>query len=330
MMNNNNENIIAQDLNTIIGYNPFLNTKKGIGRLGKKAMISYNYYIDMLTLLTQIAYKWENIPDEIPNYQMEKCLCLTGSVGLTYDNEINKYVALPCVIYSGGLDIYGEGKQYKLFSYSNTYNKIITKNEDGVICWNNNIKKSNIYMILRYAERLQLIDEIIDLNIKQQKSPYILICDEKTKTTLKTILSKIELGEESILTTKELDLENVLKPLELNVELKAHDLIEAKREIFNEACMYLGISANLSNKKERLIASEVATEEKRYDIYRQIGLEPRKYFCKLANKLYNLNLDVNYVLDEKELNEMNELISDTDVSNRADKIKKAKKIVKDK
>lgn len=331
-MRNDFEIINDNEFKTIVGYNPFLNMRSGNGRKGSKAIESYCYYFDMLMLLSQIAYRWKNIPTEIPNYQMERCLFFTGIAGLYKDKTLDKYVILPCVKHSGGLDIYGEAEQYKVYSYSNTYNKIFTNNKDGVICFNNNIKKPNMYLAYRYSKRLQLIDEIIDLNISQQKSPYIIICNEKTKNTLKQIITKISLGEEAIYGTKELDIENVIKTLDLQVELKAKDLIEAKKEIFNEACMYLGITTNISEKKERLIASEVSSSERRFDVYREIGLAPRKYFCEKVKKVFPdlNNIDVEYVLDDKELEDIKNQIMLTNKTNRVEMQNKAYKKKEDK
>lgn len=329
------DNIINEtEFKTIVGYNPFLESKKNNGRLGRKATQSYVYYLDMFSLLSMIAYRWDNIPLEIPNYQIEKCLFYTGTAGMVKDDIVDKYVILPA-LKQGALDIYGEPITWKLYSYAKTYNKVFTNNKDGFVCFSNNLRKSNLYLAYRYAVRLQMIDEIIDMNIDQQKTPYILLTDEKTRKTLETILNQMDLGKRAIVTTKELDLENVLKTLDLDVELKAKDLIEAKREIFNEACMYLGITTNVSEKKERLIASEVASTERRFDIYREIGLAPRKYFCEKVNKGFGLNIDVNYVLDEKELEDMENAIAISNKQNRLninDKvdIKKATKIKKDK
>lgn len=309
----------------MLGYNPFVETKKGNGRYTRKAINSYIFYYDIFALLSQIAFKWENMPLEIPNYQIEKCLFLHGSAGFSYDDVIKKYICLPAIKTGNGFDIYGEAKKYRLYSYTNSYRFDIENNENGFVCFNNALKKPNFYLAYRYACRLQMIDEIIDMNIDQQKTPYIIITDEKTKKTLESLMNKIELGDRLVYATKELDIEKAVTTLDLKVELKANDLIEAKREIFNEACMLLGISANLSNKKERLIESEVQTEEKRYDIYRQIGIAPRKYFCDKVNKKYKgLNLDVNYVLDAEELKEAEEIIAKATKTKRDNKLKDSK------
>lgn len=308
-------NEITEEM-AIQGYNPFVYTKKGIGRLGKKAMESYIFYFDILAMLSQIAYEWENMPLEIPYYQIERSLFYYGIAGFTKDDVADEFVCLPAIIYSGRLDKYGEGKEYKLYSVDKDYNYKITKGKDGLICFNNSIKKGNVYLAYRYAKRLQMLDEIMDMNADQQKTPYVILANEKTKKTLNTIFTQVELGERAIYTTPDLDLEKVLSTLDINVDFKGIDLMDFKREIFNEACMYMGITANLSNKKERLITSEVKSEERRYDIFRMIGLKPREYFCKQVNKMYNIDLRVQYVLEEKELQEMENIVATSTMTKR--------------
>lgn len=316
----------AIDFQNIAGYHPFLDkTSKNI-KLANSLVNSYKFYFEMLSLIAQNAWEWKNIPIEIPSYQIEKCLFWTGMAGMTYDDIKEEYIILPVVYNSGGLNIYGEPNSYKLFSYSNSYNiNIKNNNKEGAVCFNNNNKKGNVYLAYRYARRLQLIDDIIDMNIDNQKCPLIVIArDEKEKLSLKNLVEKIKLGERAIYVYKDLTQEDI-KTLDLKVELKSEELLNAKREIYNEACLYLGITSNLQNKKERLIASEVENENQRYGIYRKIGLSTRKYFCKKINKLYKLDIDVNFSTDIMSDEMIEENIIDTNKDNREEKLDTIKK-----
>lgn len=325
MINNNQDNI---QFNTILGYNPFISNKKGNARLSKKLINSYRFYFDMLSLIAQASYEWQNIPLEIPEYQIEKCLFYTGMAGITRDKIAEEYVILP-VVYDGGLlNKYGEPERFKMFSYTNTitYDNLLL-NKDGLICYNNANKVGNMYLCYRYARRLEMIDTIIDMNLDKQKSPWIVVApNEDTRNSLKQLFTKIDAGEEAIFATKDITSDEITT-LDLKVELKAEELIEAKREIYNEACLYLGITSSLSNKKERLISSEVESESRRYEIYRQIGLKQRQYFCKKVKKLYGLDLQVDFILSDNLLSEddIEETIIDTDKTKREDKMNKVKK-----
>lgn len=299
-MRKSEEKIINQydsQYKEIIGYNPFVALNKRNAKYGRNMIYSKTFYFDMLSLIAQSRFLWKNIPVEIPNYQLERCLFYSGMAGITFDDVVNEYVILPVVYTSAGLNIYGEPKKFTLFSYNtSTHYPNLENNKDGTICYNNNIKKSDLYLANRYAERLKMLDEITDMNLDKQRNPYIILCEDKQELlSLKTLLKDIRLGAEAITQLK--DLTNDIKTLDLKVELKSDLLLQAKREIFNEACLYLGITTNLSNKKERLITSEVENEEAKANIYRQMALQPRKYFCEKVNKLYGLNIDVEFFED---------------------------------
>lgn len=312
-----------QDFQKIIGFNPFIAPKTYNAKLGNKIMQSYRFYFDMLSLLAMSRFKWKGIPKEIPNYQIEKCLFYSGMAGLTYDDVAEKYVILPVVYGSDGLNMYGEPNRFKMFSYSSIVNyDNLLLNKDGLICYNNSLKESNLFLCYRYAQRLQMIDNIIDMNIDKQKSPYIILCsDRKEYLALKAFINKISLDTPAIYETKDIVSENI-KTLDLKVELKADELMKAKREIFNEACLYLGITSSLSNKKERLISSEVDTETQRYEIYRQTALQTREYFCEKVNELYGLKLSVNFSTLQNEKIDENILNTGNNKNEKAKKIKK--------
>ena len=311
----------------IIGYNPFIAPKQNNARLGRKIVQSERFYFEMLSLLAMSRFKWENIPIEIPEYQLEKCLFYSGMAGITFDDIAEKYVILPVIYTTDGLNMYGEPNKFKMFSYSNFVNyDNLELNKNGLICYNNILKESNLFLCYRYSQRLQMIDNIIDMNIDKQKSPYIILCkDKKEYLSLKNLLNKLDLDTPAIYETKEL-LEESVKTLDLKVELKSDDLLKAKREIYNEACLYLGISSSLSSKKERLISAEVDSETQRYEIYRQTALQTREYFCKQVKKMYNLDLQVKFSTLQN--NEIDEAIIDTNINNRNEKVKKIKKEIK--
>lgn len=313
-MKKSEEKIINQldsTLKDIVGFNPFIALNRKNAKYGRNMIYSKTFYFDMLSLIAQSRFKWKNIPVEIPNYQLERCLFYSGMAGITFDDVVDEYVILPVVYTSAGLNIYGEPKKFTLFSYNTaTHYPNLENNKGGTICYNNNIKKSDLYLANRYAERLKMIDEITDMNIDKQRCPYIILCEDKQELlSLKTLLKDIRLGTEAVTQLK--DLTNDIKTLDLKVELKSNDLLQAKREIFNEACLYLGVTSNLSNKKERMITSEVENEEAKASIYREIALQPRKYFCQKVNKLYGLNIDVEFFDEEakKLINDFNKQIS---------------------
>ena len=67
----------------------------------------------------------------------------------------------------------------------------------------------------------------------------------------------------------------------------AKDIMDYKREIWNEFLTFLGIQ-NLSEKRERLITGEVDSNNELLNLNLQALLIPRKEACKQFNEKYGL------------------------------------------
>ena len=80
---------------------------------------------------------------------------------------------------------------------------------------------------------------------------------------------------------------DALKALKTEAPFIVNDIMEYKREIWNEFLTTLGIS-NLSEKRERLISNEVDSNNELVNLNLQSQLIPRKEACKQFNEKYGL------------------------------------------
>jgi hypothetical protein len=71
----------------------------------------------------------------------------------------------------------------------------------------------------------------------------------------------------------------------------ADKLSDYKKEIFNEALTFLGIS-NIDYKKERMITSETDSKNELINLNLQSYLATRKKACEQFNKLFGTNISV--------------------------------------
>ena len=69
---------------------------------------------------------------------------------------------------------------------------------------------------------------------------------------------------------------------------------DLKHEIFNEALTYFGISNINTVKKERLISDEVTHNLGGTEVEKHVRLNSRKEACEKINKMFGLNIDVEY------------------------------------
>ena len=76
------------------------------------------------------------------------------------------------------------------------------------------------------------------------------------------------------------------------VEYIGNELLMTKHTILNEVYTLLGINNVNTNKRERLITSEVEANNEAVEMYRLSGLNARRQACKEINEKFGLNVNV--------------------------------------
>ena len=80
---------------------------------------------------------------------------------------------------------------------------------------------------------------------------------------------------------------DALKALKTDAPMIIQDIMDYKREIWNEFLTFMGIS-NLSEKRERMISNEIDSNNELVNLNLQALLIPRKEACKRFNEKYGL------------------------------------------
>lgn len=175
-----------------------------------------------------------------------------GSLAGFYDDVMEQVLILPWQPL-GKLDIYNRPTTIEAFS--KTYRRKLNPGE-YVIIYDNLMHKPLAPRIKTAAERLALIRRVIDVNIKQQKTPRIYKCSEKDQLTMENIVNNIDSCDDAVFTfdTFEVqDLEVILTPAPY-----VADKLELEFEkIWSETLKYLGVASVVFEKKERMIKDEV-------------------------------------------------------------------------
>lgn len=140
--------------------------------------------------------------------------------------------------------------------------------------------------------RLYEAERTCDVNIKAQKTPYVLVGDESFKLTLKNLWNKIVGNEPVIFGDKNQLSSDVIRAIKTDAPFVADKVMDYKKEIWNEALTFLGINNILVDKKERLITDEANSNNELINMNLQARLAPRKEACKQFNELFKTNIDV--------------------------------------
>lgn len=159
--------------------------------------------------------------------------------------------------------------------------------------YDNRSKQALIYDILQYAERISLIQRTMDINIAQQRTNRIWKTKSENKKTVEDLMNGVSSNNEAILTYDNIDLETttgILAP----APFVADKLSEQKDKLWNEFLRLIGIANSSFQKKERNIRDEVFISQAGTIASRFTRFNARCDAINKINKLWKLNLQVEY------------------------------------
>lgn len=269
---------------------------------------TYIQYYNRLMELSIAMFDWKNVPDGIDVRFLELVLFSDGKAVFFKDEEVDKYLGLQFT-YNGQLDMYHIPTGRRAYAI-NGYQRYLT-NDDSVIIWNNLLHTPSKLDVEMMSKRLYNMDRIIDVNVNAQKTPVLLQCDDTQRLTMKNLYKEFDGNQPFIFGTKALDV-NGLKVLKTDAPYVADNIYELKTKYWNEALTYLGIS-NVNNiKKERLISDEVTRNMGGVIASRYSRLEARRSACEQINKMYGLDMWVDFREDYRETDDEMMILSESE------------------
>ena len=263
--------------------------------------IAEQYYLSRLSELAMSMFKWKNLPDTIDSRFLEYTLFYEGAVVFFKDESLKDsqlaegggYLALQVAL-GGDLNVYRIPNRRRAYAV-NGYQNILDQ-YNSVIIWNNMIRLPEYGRMMFYANKLYQIDRAIDVNVKGQRFPIAILCDETQRLTMKNVYMQYDGNEPFIFGDKNLDL-NEIQVINTGSPYVADKLQQLKNNIWSEAMMCLGIPNSPSEKKERLVANEAKVSQGGTLASRSSRLEMRKMACDEINKMFGLEIDVEYNQD---------------------------------
>lgn len=257
---------------------------------------TYGFYLSRLMELAMSMFEWKNVPESIDTRFLELTLFSDGQAVFFKDEEMDKYLALQCII-NGRLDVYRVPINRRAFAV-NGYQRNLT-NKDSVIIYNNFLRTNSYQMCALYAKKLYNLDRIIDVNANAQKTPVLITVDETQRLTALNAYKEWDGNQPVIYGDKALD-PNLLRVLKTDAPYVSDKIYQLKVQYWNEALTYLGISNLNVQKKERLVADEVVRSQGGTIASRYSRLEARREACRKINVMFGLNIDVDYREDFRE------------------------------
>lgn len=272
---------------------------------------TYLQYINRLTELSISMFDWKNLPDTVDARFLELALFNDG-MAVFFKDEVMGYLGLQVMI-GGALDVYRIPTTRTAFAQNGYQMKLDSSN--SVIIFNNMLHTNSILDVKEMSKRLYEIQRTIDVNVIQQKTPKIITCTENQRLVMKNLYAQYMGNEPFIFGDKNLDLSGI-KTLDTTSPYVADKLYDLKTQYWNEALTYLGISNVNTVKKERMITDEVQRNLGGTIASRYSRLFMRQQACEQINKMFGLNISVDYREDMQVLDTYD--VDKADLSNETD------------
>lgn len=250
-------------------------------------VLTYNDYYTRLSILATSIFKWNDLPDFIPERFIEKVLFNQGLCAYYYDEEKGFYRVSRCTP-SGKLNCYDDPVEYTCYSVegSKTF-----KADDICIIRNNGFNVPTSHTIRLFAYRLAEVERTTDVNIKGQKTPIIIAVDEKQRLTFQNIINQQQDNEFAIYGTKAINLDDV-KVFKTEVPFISDQLMIYKHDLWNDCMSFLGIANANTDKKERLVTDEVNANNQLVMLSASAMLKQREQACKEINAKFGTKISV--------------------------------------
>lgn len=255
-------------------------------------------YIDYLNRFKKIAlsmFEWVNLPPSMNARWLERCLYYNGKATLLKDKNYG-FINTNCSS-AGRINIYGLPTDLQCYSFEyQEKRKIYTgltgedkqEYKDAILVLNDWEGTPTSGTMDLFALRMYEAERTADVNIKAQKTPVMIIVDEKQRLLMENLYSQYDGNQPFIFGDKTQLEEGMLKSIDTRAPIVFDKLMDYKKEIWNEALTFLGINNLMIEKKQRLITDEASSNNELINLNLMSFLAPRMEACKKFNELFGL------------------------------------------
>ena len=257
---------------------------------------TYLQYYNRLTELAISMFEWKNLPPTVDPRFLELTLFTDGSA-IFFKDEVKGYLGLQ-VAMNGGFDVYRIPTKRRAYAVNGYQNSDLNE-KNSVLIYNNYLHTNSMLDVEMFAKRLYNLDRIIDVNANAQKTPVLIRCTENERLTMENAYMKYEGNMPVLFADKGLN-PKAFDVLKTDAPYVADKIYMLKTQLWNEALTYLGISNLNTTKKERMVTDEVIRNQGGVIASRYSRLNARREAAEKINKMFDLNIEVNYREDYRE------------------------------
>lgn len=264
-------------------------------------MHTYQYWLDYLTGLAINMFSYDGLPETVDERFLELTLINNG-VAIYFDNpEPQPEYWLPAgrmvaqTTYGIELTVY-DMPIYRDAWAANGFFTTMLNPGNSVMIFNNRLHTPDINAIQLFARRLTNITRAYDVNIGNQKFPFILRTTNNRRLSLENALMDVQGNKPAIILDKDFDMDS-LQVFPLNPPFVADKLHVEQNNVFNDILTYFGIENSNQDKKERMVTDEVNSNYGVVEASRNIRLQARRDACKEIERVFGEHIEVNFNSD---------------------------------
>ena len=290
--------------------------------LDNKQMLIDSYFKYMMAKTLKM-FKWNNLPETIPQRELELILQICRFAIFTKVKTEKGTKEL--FVFYGGLG--GMPNEYyqptqaivtnPYLRYSDVLNldDYIKNDGNAVVGWNDEMHIGLFALNNRYASLLAETDLTLKYQLVNMRFNNVLTADsDATKESLKQMYSEVEKGTGfGIIVTKKFMEETNVDKIELRSQshqMQLKDTIETKQYLMGSWLNELGLNANYNMKREAINESEADLNEDSLLPLIDDMLEQRKLICEKLNEKFGTDISVELSSSWKKIRKEIELRED--------------------
>lgn len=287
--------------------------RKARNSLDDAVLVNNATYFDYLERFKKIVlslFEWENLPDSMDARYLERCLYYTGQAAMLY-LEPYGYINTKSAT-AGKLNLYGLPTKIRCYSYGeiNTSRRVYNgvsdaiaeingyeddtddkRQTEAILVLNNWEGMATCNTIELFAYRMYIAERAIDVNIRAQKTPYVIITNENERLSMKNALQQVDENAMALVGERNHFDPEAIRTLQTGAPYVADKLTDYKHSIWNEFLTYIGVD-NLTEKRERMISSETDSNNECVNLNLMASLKPREKAAEQFNQKYGMNISV--------------------------------------
>lgn len=242
--------------------------------------LTFQTNFDRYKLIAVNTFEWDGLPAGIEERHIEALLFDHGKALFVLDPVLG-FLCLEAQE-GTGRNVYNDPITWRAIGLGYNVEYPVC---ECVVVENNKMRLPTAPFVLFYVNKITEAERTMDVNVKANKTPYIVVCDEKNKLTFEQIFQKIDGNVPAIYVDKAVNTSDFQIHV-TGVPLLVGDLTDYKHSVESDLLTFLGKNNVNVDKKERLITDEAQSNDELIGSFLELQLEARQRACDAINAMF--------------------------------------------